>query len=64
MSIEEPPVGSNVVYFSEARTGEEVEYTVRSRDDGWTFVLRTDGSPGARYYLNAGRSRRAPPASG
>jgi hypothetical protein len=29
-----------------------MEYTIESRDSGWTFELQAEGSPGARYYLN------------
>ncbi len=61
MRIEDLAVGTNAVSFSGARTGKGVEYTFQSRDGGWTFVLRTEASPGARYYLN-GRPIVPPPS--
>ena len=61
MRIEDLTVGTNAVSFSGARTGKGVEYTFQSRDGGWTFVLRTEASPGARYYLN-GRPIVPPPS--
>jgi glycogen debranching enzyme len=52
MSIADLPVGTNVISFSRARTGEGVEYRVNARDDGWTFVLRGKAEAGGRYYVN------------
>jgi glycogen debranching enzyme len=52
MRIEDLPVGSNTLSFSRRRTGEGIEYRVDATEDGWTFVLRPEASPGARYYVN------------
>jgi glycogen debranching enzyme len=52
MSIEDLPVGSNLISFSYARTGEQLEYVLRSRESGWTFVLAGRPSSGAIYRLN------------
>ena len=52
MSIENLPVGTNVVSFSRAKTRRGIEYDLGARDDGWNFVLRGSDSPGASYYLN------------
>ena len=52
MSIEDLPIGTNVVSFSRARTDRGIEYGFDARDDGWTFVLRGTELSGARYYLN------------
>jgi glycogen debranching enzyme len=52
MSIEDLPVGANLISFSRARTDRGIEYAVSARDGGWQFVLRPDSVPGARYYLN------------
>jgi hypothetical protein len=52
MSIEDLPVGTNLVSFAGARTSEGLEYTVGSRETAWTLVLRAEDAPGARYYLN------------
>ena len=62
MRIEDLAVGTNVVSFSGARTGKGVEYTFESRDGGWAFVLKTEDSPGARYYLNG--KPVVPPSAG
>jgi hypothetical protein len=60
MSIEDVPVGTNVISFVRARTGRGVEYTVESRDNGWTFVLMGKDPPEARYYLNGRPVERGP----
>jgi hypothetical protein len=52
MRIEDLPVGSNLLSFAGTRTDRGVEYTIDARDTGWTFVLKTGASPGARYSLN------------
>ena len=52
MSIADLPVGTNVISFARARTGEGVEYRIEARDDGWTFVLKGKAEPGARYSVN------------
>jgi hypothetical protein len=52
MRIEDLPVGSNTLSFSRQRTSEGIEYRVDAREDGWTFVLRAEALPGARYYVN------------
>jgi hypothetical protein len=51
ISIEDLPVGANLISFSRTRTAEGVIYDIESREDGWSFVLR-EHSPGARYFLN------------
>ena len=50
MSLEDLPVGSNMVSVAAARTARGLEYTFTSRDPGWTFVLSVE--EGARYSLN------------
>ena len=52
MSIEDVPVGSNLVSLSRARTGRGVQYDIESRENGWTFVLKGNAVAGARHYLN------------
>ena len=52
LSISDLAVGTNVVSFAGARTAEGMEYTVESRDGGWTLLLQAADSAGARYYLN------------
>ncbi|HEY7481832.1 MAG TPA: hypothetical protein VH680_15055 [Gemmatimonadales bacterium] len=50
MSIEDLPVGNNLVSFAASRGGKGVEYTLESRDSGWTFILREEGAPETKYY--------------
>jgi hypothetical protein len=52
MSIENLPVGSNVVSFSRAKTSRGIEYGFEAKDDGWRFVFKGKSVPGAKYYLN------------
>ena len=52
MRIDDLPVGGNSVAFSRRRTGRKIEYRVESREDGWTFLLRPEAAPGARYSVN------------
>jgi hypothetical protein len=55
MSIEDLPVGTNMISFSRAKTGKGIEYSFDAKESGWTFVFKGRASPGAQYYLN-GRS--------
>jgi glycogen debranching enzyme len=52
ISIDDLPVGPNLVSFSRARTGRGIEYDFEARQTGWSFVLKGKNLPGARYYLN------------
>jgi glycogen debranching enzyme len=52
MSIEDVPVGTNLISFSRARTDRGIEYTIGSKEDGWRFVLRGKAIAGAKHYLN------------
>jgi glycogen debranching enzyme len=52
MSIENLPVGSTRVSFSRARTARGIEYGIEATEAGWSFVLKGQALPGARYYLN------------
>jgi hypothetical protein len=52
MSIVDLPVGTNLVSFAGARSGKGIEYTIESKDEGWTFVLQAADSAGAKYSLN------------
>jgi hypothetical protein len=52
MSIEDLPVGTNLISFSRAETGQGVQYTIEARQSGWSFVLKGNSLPGAKYYLN------------
>ena len=52
MSIEDLPIGTNIVSFSRAKTDRGIEYSVEAKDNGWDFVLKGKELPGAKYYLN------------
>jgi glycogen debranching enzyme len=52
MSIEDLPIGTNLVSLAASRTGKGLEYTFQSKEGDWTLFLRSGDSPGARYYLN------------
>jgi glycogen debranching enzyme len=52
ISIEDLPVGNNLISFARARTDKGVEYRIQSEASGWRFVLKPEQSPGAKYYLN------------
>ena len=52
MSIEDLPVGTNLVSFSRAKTGRGIEYRVEAKRTGWSFILKGKASPGAKYYVN------------
>ena len=52
ISIENLPIGTNLVSFSRTRTAQGVVYDIEARDSGWTFVLRDRAAPDTRYLLN------------
>ncbi|HEX6433767.1 MAG TPA: hypothetical protein VFZ87_05980, partial [Gemmatimonadales bacterium] len=52
LSIEDVPVGSNLISFSREKTRRGVGYTIGSKAAGWNFVLKGIAVPGATYYLN------------
>lgn len=52
ISIEDLPVGANLVSFSRTRTKKAVIYDIEARDDGWSFVLKAAAAPGSQYLLN------------
>jgi hypothetical protein len=50
--IDDLPVGGNRLTFSRQKTGEGIEYRVDAAQDGWTFILKPEASPGAGYAVN------------
>jgi hypothetical protein len=52
IAIEDLPIGTTMVSFSGARTATGIEYDIAAKADGWNFILKGRGVPGARYYLN------------
>lgn len=52
ISIENLPIGTNLVAFSRRKSGTDVIYDVESKESGWSFVLRGAALPHSRYFLN------------
>jgi hypothetical protein len=52
ISIEDLPVGANRVSLSRTRAGSQVMYDIEAEEDGWSFVLKPEAAPGAKYFLN------------
>jgi glycogen debranching enzyme len=52
MSIEDLPVGANLISFSRAETGRGIQYRIEAKQSGWSFVLKGNPLPGAKYYVN------------
>ena len=52
MAIRDLPVGTTRISFTRARTAKGIAYDIEAKDDGWSFVLKGDAAPGAKYYLN------------
>jgi hypothetical protein len=52
ISIADLPVGTNVVSFSRAKTEKGIEYVVDAKQDGWSFVVKGQITPGARILVN------------
>jgi hypothetical protein len=52
MSIEDLPVGANLISFSRAQTAQGIRYAIEAKQSGWSFVLKGNPLPGAGYYLN------------
>jgi glycogen debranching enzyme len=52
ISIEDLPVGANLISFSRTRTEKGVIYDIEARENGWRLILREKPSPNTRYFLN------------
>src|SRR5579863_151907 len=52
ISIEDLPVGTNLVSFSRSKTDLGIQYDIEAKENGWHFVLLGKELPGARYFLN------------
>jgi len=52
ISIEDLPIGTNLVSFSRTKTGKGVIYDIEAKEKGWSFVLREPALPNSRYFLN------------
>jgi glycogen debranching enzyme len=52
ISIEDLPVGTNLISFSRTRTAQGVVYEIEGTESGWSFVLRDRAASGAQYFVN------------
>jgi glycogen debranching enzyme len=52
ISIEDLPIGTNLVSFSRTKTRQGVIYDIEAAENGWNFVLKEPASPNNRYFLN------------
>ena len=52
VSIEDLPVGANLVSFSRAKSEKGVEYRIDAKQARWSFILKGKALPGAKYYVN------------
>jgi hypothetical protein len=52
ISIEDLPVGANLISFSRTRTEKGVIYDIEARENGWKLILREKPSPNTRYFVN------------
>jgi glycogen debranching enzyme len=52
ISIEDLPIGTNLVSFSRTKTGKGVIYDIDAKENGWSFVLKDPALPDSRYFLN------------
>lgn len=52
ISIEDLPIGTNLVSFSRTKTAQGISYDIESKETGWGFVLRAPAVPNGRYFLN------------
>jgi len=52
ISLEDLPIGANLISFSRTRAGKEVIYDIEAKENGWSFVLREEALPSTKYFLN------------
>jgi glycogen debranching enzyme len=52
ISIDNLPIGTNIVSFARTKTDKGIEYNLTAKDKGWNLVLKPKDLPGAKYYLN------------
>jgi glycogen debranching enzyme len=57
LSIENLPIGSNVVSLFRSKTSKGIEYTLNSKEQGWTMILKLKDTAGVNYYLNGKQIR-------
>lgn len=52
ISIEDLPIGTNLVSFARKRIREGVVYDIDAKENGWSFLLKAPAVPNSRYFLN------------
>lgn len=52
ISIEDLPIGTNLISFARARTPEGVNFDIRAKENGWSFILRAGSSSNSKILLN------------
>ncbi len=52
ISIENLPVGDNLISFSRKKTGKGIEYSLIGTQHNWEMILKLKDLPGAKYTLN------------
>jgi hypothetical protein len=52
ISVENLPIGANVISFARTRSGQSVIYDIEAKEDGWSFILKLHVASGMRYFLN------------
>src|SRR4029077_2883314 len=52
LSLENLPVGNNIVSISRSKTDRGIEFKLTSKDSAWHLVLKLQKSAGMNYYLN------------
>ncbi len=52
ISIENLPIGANVISFARTASGQSVIYDIEAKEDGWSFILKLQAASGTRYFLN------------
>ena len=52
ISIENLPVGDNLISFSRKKTSKGIEYSLTGTQHSWEMILKLKDLPGAKYTLN------------
>ena len=52
ISIQNLPVGSNIISLSRTKTNKGIEYSLNGSESNWKMILKLKDSPGTKYFLN------------
>jgi glycogen debranching enzyme len=52
ISVENLPIGANVISFARTRSGHSVIYDIEAREPGWSFILKLPAAADTKYFLN------------